>query len=144
MPVDEVRLEKFSKLIERVASQCGSGIPILVEGRNDKFTLRQLGVHGKIFEIKSHGENLFAFLDRLLNEIKALILLTDFDEEGDELAFSIIDELSRRGIKVNDRIRKGLKKMVSSEIRSIEDLKGFFERLKSKTINRRPYALSKQ
>ncbi|MEM3571973.1 MAG: toprim domain-containing protein [Candidatus Bathyarchaeia archaeon] len=138
MSMDEKRLEKISKLIERMALQCERGIPLIVEGRKDEFTLKQLGVKGKIFMIKSHGESLLTFLEKL-NGFKEVIILTDFDKEGNELASLIIDELSRRGIKVNDELRNKLKKLVNSEVSSIEDLKCFFERLKSKTFNRRLY-----
>jgi len=138
MSVEERKLEKFSKLIKRIMVQCECGIPIVVEGKNDEFALKQLGIHGKIFAIKSYGESLFNFLDRL-NKFKEIILLTDFDKEGNELASLIIDELSKRGIKVNNSIRKQLKGLVNSEIRSIEELKSFSERLKLKTINKRHY-----
>ena len=141
MSINERRLEKISKLIEIIAFQCEHGTPIVVEGRNDKITLKQLGVKGKIFMIKSHGESLLTFLERL-NEFKEIILLTDFDKEGNELASLIIDELSRRGIKVNNELRSKLKKLVNSEVRSIEDLKCVFERLKSKTINKRLYCVN--
>jgi len=141
MSINERRLEKISKLIERIAFQCEHGTPIVVEGRNDKITLKQLGIKGKIFMIKSHGESLLTFLERL-NEFKEIILLTDFDKEGNELASLIIDELSRRGIKVNNELRNKLKKLVNSEVRSIEDLKCVFERLKSKTINKRLYCVN--
>lgn len=138
MSIDEKRLEKILKLIQIIALQCELGIPLIVEGRRDELALKQLGIDGKIFMVKSHGESLLTFLERL-NGFKEVIILTDFDKEGDELASLIIDELSRKGIKVNNELRSKLKKLVNSEISSIEGLKCFFERLKSKTFNRRLY-----
>src|SRR5881628_1201892 len=76
--------DETEKLLESLRKRSSAGVPILVEGRRDKESLRKLGVTGTILYLKGMGESRFHFLDKL-DGYGDVVLLTDFDRAGREL-----------------------------------------------------------
>ena len=74
-------------------------IPIVVEGDKDVFSLRKLGVTGKIITTNS-GLSIIDFCDRIANDYKMIILLTDWDRKGGFLCHTIERNLKGR-VKCN-------------------------------------------
>ncbi|MCX6660444.1 MAG: hypothetical protein NTX81_08745 [Candidatus Bathyarchaeota archaeon] len=56
--------------------------------------------------------------------------MTDFDGEGVRLAAKLIDEMSRMKVKVDLTIWKRLKALSRSEIRAVEELADYVEKLR--------------
>ncbi len=79
------KLEKIEQIIAQLTEESAKGKPIVVEGKKDEDTLRDLGVCGTIITVKTGGKS---FLQATV-EIEALreteiILLLDFDRRGRE------------------------------------------------------------
>jgi 5S rRNA maturation endonuclease (ribonuclease M5) len=125
----ERRYRRVDRLIQELVTRSKLGTPIIVEGRKDEFSLRRLGVEGKILCIKSTGVGFFDFVEKV-KPWREAIILTDFDREGKELSFQLAKELSRIRIKVDDSFWRELRSLGRSEIRSIEELADYSEKLK--------------
>ncbi len=82
-------LEKLKFLIENLAKEASS-TPIIVEGYKDAEALRELGVRGRIFVLKS-ARKLRRYLEERGN--RRVILLLDLDSEGVELTAKTVKEL---------------------------------------------------
>jgi 5S rRNA maturation endonuclease (ribonuclease M5) len=125
----ERKYRRVDLLIQKLVTRSKLGTPIIVEGRKDEFSLRRLGVEGKILCIKSTGVGFFDFVEKV-KPWREAIILTDFDREGKELSFQLAKELSRIRIKVDDSFWRELRSLGRSEIRSIEELADYSEKLK--------------
>ncbi|AEF95833.1 toprim domain-containing protein [Methanotorris igneus] len=114
-------LIKLMEVIEELKEEVERGIPIIVEGKKDVKSLRNLGVDG-IFITVSRTP-IFEIADELIaNNIREVILLTDFDKRGRQFARAIVDELQSRGIKVNTEIRKKIIKYSHGDLKDVESL----------------------
>lgn len=107
----------ISSLVERIEREVRNigNSQIIVEGKKDRKIIERLGFKN-IFEIS--GKNFSEILSKIKNEV---IILTDFDEEGEELAKNLNEILSSNGIKVNFGERKILKNIFN--VKKIEELK---------------------
>ena len=70
-------------------------------------------------------------IERLCYEDK-VVILTDFDREGEELASRISDVLTRRGVDVNLEVRRKLSYILKGEVKGFEDLSSLLDRLSAK------------
>jgi 5S rRNA maturation endonuclease (ribonuclease M5) len=116
------------KLLERLCKTDEQGITILVEGKKDLFALRRLGVRGRIVCVKNSGKVLVDSLDEVQSE--EVILLVDFDEYGKNLAKDIVQYLERRSVKVDSAIWREVKALVKKDVKDIEGLPSYLEKLK--------------
>lgn len=126
----EKKYEKVTRLIERIVSSSKDGITIIVEGPRDRDALRALGVEGTILCVKGSPEGLPDFLETL-RPSREVMVLTDFDGEGRALAYRLIEQFSSMKVKSNDVVWRQLKGLAKSDIRSIEELVGYYEKLRS-------------
>ena len=94
------KFEKIEKTLDKMAIDSERGIPILVEGKKDESSLRRLSIKGKIICIKSNRGNLQDLLCTM-KSFNEIIVLTDFDHEGIELAKLLENELILEKIKPN-------------------------------------------
>ena len=122
--------------MNKIASNSENGIPIMVEGKKDKLSLRRLKVRGKIVCIKSARGSLLDFLS-MMNTYNEVLVLTDFDREGEELAKFIEKELASMKIKSNFSLWKELKGLASHDLNAMEGLAGYIEKLRLKVKNER-------
>ena len=111
------------KTIARISRENFAGAAVIVEGMNDKAALRRLGLKGKILSFKSSGQTLLDFVDGIGS--KRVLVLTDFDKEGHEVAARITEELEHQGVKVEMSLRRQLAAMVKPEITKVEELPSF-------------------
>ena len=125
-----VRLERFQKLIERVSFESSNGSIIIVEGQKDRESLRSMGITGQIRCLQSSHKNVTGFVERL-EESLCVVVLTDFDREGISLAKRLSRSLHARGLRANLVLWKSLRELTRSEIRSIEELPKYEERLQN-------------
>lgn len=123
------KLEEIERTLAKLIGRSQTGIPIIVEGRKDKDALRQLKILGKIVCLKARGDGFYDFASRFIDH-REVTVLTDFDGEGVRLAAKLIDELSRMKVKVDLTTWKRLKALSRSEIRSVEELADYVEKLR--------------
>ncbi len=128
------KFEKIEKTLNKMAIDSEKGIPILVEGKKDKSSLRRLSIKGKIICIKSNRGNLQDLLCTM-KSFNEIIVLTDFDQEGMELAKLLENELIFERIKPNLSFWKDLKKVAGRDLNAIEGLSTYFHKLKLKIKN---------
>jgi 5S rRNA maturation endonuclease (ribonuclease M5) len=129
-----VRLERFQQLIEQVAFESSNGSTIVVEGQKDRESLRKMGITGPIECLQSSRQNTLAFVERL-GRTKKIIVLTDFDRQGISLAKKLARALNAHSLNVNIVIWKNLRELTRSDVRSIEELPKYVERLRRETYN---------
>lgn len=121
------KLERIVNLVQKLDLQSAT-VPILVEGKNDRIALRRLGIHGEIICIKSSSHILYDILDDITSA--EIILLVDFDEYGTSLAKNIIQHLEKKRIKVNAYFWRRLKALVRRDVKDVEGVFSYLEKLK--------------
>ncbi len=131
----EKRLEKIRKLLERLEKQSAKGTPIVVEGKNDTQALYMLGINGDIILAKTSGKS---FLD-VLAEIeqkdrREVILLFDFDRPGKEWTRRMARCLEGMKITPNLLFWRMLLGLVGRDVKDIEGLATYLEKLKNKRL----------
>lgn len=132
MRSSDARIERISDLIAELSDYSSEGIPILVEGMKDEQALRDLGVKGRIIRIRTQGKKTFELAEELAS-YKRVIVLTDFDQEGEEIAQEITCQLHMWGVQTI--IRRKARDAISWATRQIEGLgriKGLREKLNIK------------
>ena len=129
----ERRLDRLTKLVQRLSDQSRRRIPIIVEGRKDEASLRELGINGPILCLKAQGKSFFEFLEGIGSNRK-IIVLTDFDTEGKKLAKILVNELSKKRIKVDDSIWKQAGALVRQDIHTIQELGSCIEGMQRRVV----------
>ncbi|WP_457567997.1 toprim domain-containing protein [Desulfurobacterium sp.] len=81
---------------------------VVVEGKRDLTALKRFGIH-PVFALK--GMNFHSFCEMLADRerIKIVILITDFDPEGEEIARKLQKTMAKYNIKVNTAFRESLR-----------------------------------
>lgn len=135
------KMDQTEKIFDELRSMSESGIPIIVEGRRDQAALRRLGVKGRIYCLKARGESRHDFLERLDGTTNAIVL-TDFDREGKKLETWLYKELSQRGVRSDLKLWSRIRSLARTEIRSVEELPGFFRSLEHRAVGMRPLTMT--
>jgi 5S rRNA maturation endonuclease (ribonuclease M5) len=93
---------------------------MIVEGSKDKSALRSLGFENVV---SISGKSLEEFVEKIVSIKPSYVtILTDFDEEGENIASRLSNLLSLHKIKVNHTVRNKFK---SLKIHKIEELSSF-------------------
>lgn len=129
----EVRLERLEKLIQRVSHESEQGGIIVVEGQRDRDSLRMMGVRGTILCLQSSRRNTVGFVEGLQPD-RDVIVLTDFDRQGVFLAKRLARNLNSQKIHANLVLWRELRGLTRSDVRSIEELPKFHNRLKNEVF----------
>jgi 5S rRNA maturation endonuclease (ribonuclease M5) len=124
----EVRLETLQKLIDRISYESQEGCVIVVEGIRDRDALRNIGIPGRILCLKSSRKNVVRFVEEL-HDVSEVIILTDFDREGVFLAKRLARILNAENVRNNLIFWRDLRRLARSDIRSIEELPKYYQRL---------------
>jgi len=103
-------------------------VPILVEGDKDIGALRKLNIKGIIISVNI-GVSLSNFCDRIAQEYKNIIILTDWDWRGGRLCRTIRKNLEGR-VNCNIRYREFFAK--NTMIRTIEGLPSWIKTMQKK------------
>ena len=117
---DHERLEKLEELILELQQMSGKGARIIVEGKRDRKALRALGITGAI--MLGTKKSILVFCEEVAREYNNVIVLTDWDENGDKLAVLMEGYLRSTGTAVNMDIRRKIKNLVKKRIKDIESL----------------------
>ncbi|MEM4188333.1 MAG: hypothetical protein QW786_01230 [Candidatus Hadarchaeum sp.] len=129
MLTDEA-LEQIDELLSELNRLASEGVPIIVEGIDDEKALKMLGICGSFRRI-SNGGTLLNFVEGL-SGTKEIIILTDFDRAGDELARFIIKHTKSLGVKPITEFRDKLKPLVRRSVKDVEGLAKFLQRERKK------------
>ena len=130
-----VRLERFQRLLDQISYESYNGSTIVVEGQKDQKSLRSIGISGPILCLQSSRRNIVGFVESL-TVTKKVIVLTDFDREGVSLAKKLSRMLTAQSLHVNMILWKNLRELTRSEVRSIEELPKYHERLQIEALQK--------
>lgn len=129
----EVRFERLRKLIDRLSYESEKGGVIVVEGIRDRDSLRKIGITGRILCLQSSRKNTLGFVEELQG-VGEVIVLTDFDREGTFLARRLARILNAERMRSNLILWRDLRRLTRSDIRSIEELPKYYQRLEVKQL----------
>ncbi len=104
--------------------------PIIVEGEYDRRALRELGVHGDI-RVLNRGNSVLALCEEIAREYREAIILTDWDVRGGRIARHLRDALTATGLRYDDQLRARLTILCRKDIKDVESLHRFAERVES-------------
>ncbi|MDM7934970.1 MAG: topoisomerase [Methanothrix sp.] len=121
-------LDALEELIELLMDVSRQGAAIIVEGRRDELALRALGLHGPV--VKASQRPALELAEDAAMRFQQIVLLTDWDEKGDEMARTIGIHLRSLGAHPDTEIRSRLKKLVRKEIKDVESLSLYVERMR--------------
>ena len=96
----ERRLSQFSEflraLVKELNDLSGEGTAVLVEGKRDARALTELGYTGPLFTVAILTSSLAA-RERLREDVRQMVILTDLDGEGRRLASRYVKFLAQAG-----------------------------------------------
>uniref|UniRef100_A0A7C3UHZ9 Toprim domain-containing protein n=1 Tax=Geoglobus ahangari TaxID=113653 RepID=A0A7C3UHZ9_9EURY len=121
-----ISLEEYRillKAIEDLRIKCEEGSVIIVEGREDKIALENLGVKGEIIEISKIPNSVL--VDRL--GCREAVILTDWDYRGERISEQLERIIEFKDVSIRMRIRSVVRKY----IRSVEELPRFIEKIEN-------------
>jgi len=125
------RVELLMEALDELFKEWRDGACIVVEGKRDRDVLEDLGLKTGVVAFKTLNCCISDAIERLCYEDK-VVILTDFDREGEELASRISDVLTRRGVDVNLEVRRKLSYILKGEVKGFEDLSSLLDRLSAK------------
>jgi 5S rRNA maturation endonuclease (ribonuclease M5) len=122
---EERKLIEFLQRVEREYRP----LVIVVEGRRDEEVLRDLGVSTIIVRTQSYRSRpeLLDHLSSMREKGLSVLILTDYDQEGDEIARHLEQELQIRKIRTQMRLRKKVRTLMRERL-CIEDLHSLFRK----------------
>ncbi len=121
--------ESLEELIASLIEASEEGAAVIVEGVRDERSLRDLGVEGPI--VRASGRPALEVAEEAARDFKAVVVLTDWDRAGEELARRMGQHLQCTGARVDLETRERLKRMVRREIKDVESLSRFVERVRA-------------
>jgi 5S rRNA maturation endonuclease (ribonuclease M5) len=127
----ERKLNELHEVFRKLAEKSMETV-VLVEGKKDRSALRSLGIQGNIVCMKHSGYILFDFLDQIPD--REIVLLVDFDEYGASLTRKITQYLEEKRVKVNSVFWRKLRGLVRRDVKDIEGLPSYLEKLKKSLI----------
>ncbi|GEM_PF-459670 len=126
--LDAELIEEAREALTEVEEYAAEGVPILVEGKKDREALERLSIRGTILEL-SRGGRMLNLLESL--KYKRVLILTDFDTKGRELASFCCKHLVKLGVEPilepYQKLRKLRKKF--KEVESLVKLRTLLERI---------------
>jgi len=121
-------LEALEELLSALIEASGQGAATIVEGRRDLLALRALGLVGPV--ILASRRSALNLAEDTARSYQEIILLTDWDSKGDEMARIIEQHLRSMGSRPDGEIRSRIKKLVRKEIKDVESLHHYMERMR--------------
>lgn len=125
------RVELLMKALDELFREWREGACIVVEGRRDRDALEDLGLKTGVVAFKTLNCCLSDAIERLCYRDR-VVILTDFDREGEELASRIYEVLTKRGVNVNLELRRKLSHILRGEVKGFEDLSPLLDRLSAR------------
>ena len=121
-------IEALEELISALLEASQRGAAIIVEGRRDKVALQSLGASGPV--IMASSKSILDMAEDAASQYQEIVVLTDWDEKGEEMALLIEQHLRCTQSLANMEIRSRLKRLVKKEIKDVESLGFYVERMR--------------
>ncbi len=122
--LDSEVFDRLEIVLEEIRQLSAQGVRIIVEGESDEKSLRELGIEGPVYHIPNEGKTSLNSLEEL-SDCDEVIILTDFDKTGEELADFCREHLEKLDVDVLFRYREKLKSFVRKAVKDIEGLASF-------------------
>lgn len=120
--------EEFRRLWETFLTCANDPDSItVVEGERDRGSLRRLGVSGHVALFHS-GRGLSQLTRTLSRPGQRVIVLTDWDREGGNLAHRLDELLAAEGVRADTDFRRRLARALRGEVVHVEGLAGWARR----------------
>lgn len=94
-----------------------------MEGLRDEVALRNLGVRAEIIRLSRLP---LAEIALIASRYREVMILTDFDRKGEELARKLVSYLEGYPCRVDAETRRELKRIARKDIKGVEDLYGLY------------------
>lgn len=123
---------RLSSILEELKICAEKGIPILIEGKNDERALQELGIDGNFLKVSGSGFKLFEIAEMAALSSSKVIILTDFDKKGNELAKRLSEDIQSLGSHPDLTIRRRIMGITHKYIKDIEGLPNHMDYLELK------------
>jgi 5S rRNA maturation endonuclease (ribonuclease M5) len=109
--------ELEAKLKEIINDVNYSVSAVIVEGKRDEEALRSVGLRSIVIQFSSSGLPVFAFTEEVVAGYKrsTVLVLLDFDREGNDLAERLSQEFEEGGVRVQRVFRRAIAKLLIRE-----------------------------
>ena len=131
--------KKLSCIIEELKICAEQGMPILIEGKKDEKALKKLDIDGTFIKVSGSGLKLFEIAEKSVKLSSKVIILTDFDKKGEQLAKRLAEDIQSLGSYPNLEIRRKIMGITRKFIKDIESLPRHMEQLE---LEERPNGVS--
>ncbi|MEZ5334776.1 MAG: hypothetical protein R2741_05855 [Methanolobus sp.] len=128
LEVYQKRLELMEELLDQLHELINQDSIIVVEGKRDIAALNSLGLQGDFYPSTHHS--LVNFCEDLAKTGRGVVILTDWDRRGNMLASKLVDNLQSLGVSPETRIRDLIVSLVQKEIKDVESLPSYVQKLK--------------
>ena len=126
---DADRLEALEGILDELCDMCETHIA-LIEGNKDRRALDNLGLCNlRTIEVQREGGPLRA-AEKLSEMRMPAIILTDWDDRGNRIEQELRIQLDALCVKYDTEIRLRLRDLCIKDIKDVESLDSFYERLK--------------
>ena len=95
-------------------------MPIIVEGRHDVRVLRSLGIRGEVL-VLNVGMSLVDFAYTIASKYHDVILLLDWDPEGEALCRRLTELLESLGVDTHPEVRNAILELLP-HVSTVEEL----------------------
>lgn len=130
---------KLLSIMEELQNCAKQGIPILIEGKKDEEALRKLGINGNFMKVSGSPLKLFEIAEIAAKSSSKIIILTDFDKKGNELAKKLSEDIQRLGSHADLEIRR---KIMGITRRYIKDIESLSRHLRQLELEEYPYGVT--
>jgi len=110
----------------------GNSFLIVVEGRRDILSLRNLGIESEIDILPCANKPIAEFCEGIAETGKSVIILTDWDRKGGILASALMTQFRNLDTECDGSYREKLLYHTKKEIKDVESLYTHFLKLKRK------------
>jgi len=104
---------------------------IIVEGRRDVLSLRNLGIKEEIEIVKCANQPTAEFCEQIAKTGKEAVIMTDWDRKGGILASRLAEQFQNLGVPCHTKYRETLLFYTKREIKDVESLFSHVSKLKN-------------
>jgi 5S rRNA maturation endonuclease (ribonuclease M5) len=119
---------EFARLFLRLREEVATGrVVVLVEGERDRRSLKALGLRGPV-ELVHAGRTMSELAARLSREGRRVVVLTDWDAAGGQLARKLREFLEAEAVGIDLEYRRRFARVLRGEVVHVEGLNGWAKR----------------
>jgi 5S rRNA maturation endonuclease (ribonuclease M5) len=126
--VDTERAERLLLIFEKLVL-LNEQVPVIVEGKRDVQALRSLGLCGELIAF-NRGQGVYEFCEDIAEKYTEVVILTDWDREGEALFMKISGELVGMWEEYC-MYRKTLRLICQKEVKDVEGIPALLRRLRA-------------